>query len=65
LKTTWDTMEEMAQECEDYLDGLRSGRIRNGSEVALRKFQQSIAPRLGPVSLLQLIKAWQEKNPRP
>lgn len=63
--TTWDIMDALAQDCEDYIGGIRSGRIKNGDSAALRGFQQRIAPQLGPISLLVLIKAWQENNPRP
>ena len=65
MTTTWDTMEAMAQECRNYIDGVMSGRIRNGDPEALRRFQERMAPMLGPLSLLVLIEAWQEKNPRP
>jgi hypothetical protein len=57
-------MDELARDCRHYIDGVQSGRIRNGDAEALREFQRSIAPRLGPVSLLVLIEAWQEKYPR-
>lgn len=51
----------LAQHCEDYLDGIVSGRIKNGDPEALLAFQQRVAPMLGPVSLLALVKAWKEK----
>ena len=62
--TTWDAMDDLEAICRRYIDGIISGAIPNGDRETLRQFQQEVAPRLSPLTLLVLVEAWQEKNPR-
>lgn len=63
--TTWDAMDDLAAICERYIAGITSGAIPNADRETLRQFQQEVAPCLSPLTLLVLVEAWQEKNPRP
>lgn len=63
--TTWDAMDDLAAICRRYIDGITSGDIPNADWKTLREFQQEVAPRLSPLTLLVLIEAWQDRYPRP